>query len=51
MHILGWQWSWNSSFSTKKLKILENIMDFLANVSFNSTVVPPTIQQVKLEKM
>jgi hypothetical protein len=26
-------------------------MDFLPNVSFNSLVVPPTIQHVKLEKM
>jgi hypothetical protein len=25
-------------------------MDFLPNVSFNSLVVPPTIQRVKLEK-
>jgi hypothetical protein len=31
------------------LKILENIMD--PNVSFNSLIVPPTIQRVKLERM
>jgi len=37
-------------FSTKK-KILENIMIFLPNVSFNSPFVPPTIQHVGLEKM
>jgi hypothetical protein len=30
-------------FQPKKPKILENIMDFLPNVSFNSLVVPPTI--------
>jgi hypothetical protein len=38
-------------FQPKTPKILENIMDFLPNVSFNSLVVPPTIQHVKLEKM
>jgi len=34
-----------------KKKILENIMIFLPNVSFNSPFVPPTIQHVGLEKM
>ncbi len=36
-------------FQPKKPKILEYIMD--PNVLFNSLVVPPTIQCVKLEKM
>jgi hypothetical protein len=34
-----------------KKKILENIMIFLPNVSFNSPFVPPTIQHVGLEEM
>jgi len=38
-------------FNKKKPKILENVMDFLPNVSFNLLVVLPTIQHVKLEKM
>jgi hypothetical protein len=38
-------------FQQKNPKILENAMDFLPNVSFNSLVVSPTIQRVKLEKM
>jgi hypothetical protein len=38
-------------FQPKIYKFLENIMDFLPNVSFNSLFVPPIIQGVKLEKM
>jgi hypothetical protein len=38
-------------FQQNQPKILENIMDYLPNVSFNSLVVPPIIQHVKLEKM
>jgi hypothetical protein len=33
----------------KKEKILENTMNFLPNVSFNSPFVPPIIQHVGLE--
>jgi hypothetical protein len=48
MHIPRKQWSWNSNFQQKQ--ILENTMNFLPNVSFNSPFVAPIIQDVGLEK-